>query len=279
MEKSLKIAAAKDLLSTNVVKRIISEHKDFEFMKLGKKDKLASIKSSLYAKEYDMVCVPLSSVDFVLPDGIVLAGVSKRYSPTLKFIGSFKALEGDTLRDIKKGSKVLVADDIIKDQLKQLLPDLNCQNSPDSFKQMAESLKKEEIDGFVTYEYLIEENHFDPSPYYIWEFSPYEIVGTPAAGVVTYICRMDDIIVRKFIKDLHQAETSRSTNIERKVMKAFAKNKIGAYCFQDERNNYQIHASHTTDKNHRCFFTQSTTAGLAEKTIEILKNEANVSHI
>ncbi len=279
MEKSLKIAAANDLLSTNEVNRIISEHKDFEFAKLGKKTGLNSIKSSLYAKEYDMVCVPLSSVEFTLPDGIVLAGVSKRYNPEIKFIGRKEALEGDTLRDIKKGSKVLACDEIIKDQLDQLLPGINCQISHDTIENITKRLDNNDIDGFITYQYLIDESNLDINAYYTWEFSPYEIVGTPAAGVVTYICRMDDIIVRKFIKNLHQAETSRSTNIERKVMKAFAKDKIGAFCFQDERNNYQIHASHTSDKNHRCFFTQSTTAGLAEKTIEILKDEANVSHI
>ena len=248
-------------------------------MNLGKKVRLDSIKSSLYAKEYDMVCVPLSNVGFVLPDGIVLAGVSKRFSPQLKFIGNYKALDGETLRDIKKSSKIWVPDEIIKDQLEKLLPDVNCQVCHHSLEEMTEGLKNEKIAGFITYQYLISESGLDISPYYVWEFSPYEIVGTPAAGVVTYICRMDDIIVRKFIKGLHQAKTSRSTNIERKVMKAFAKDKIGALCFQDERNNYQIHASHTTDKNHRCFFTQSTTAGLAEKTIEILKDEANVSHI
>lgn len=279
MEKSLKIAAANDLLSTNEVKRIISEHNDFEFAKLGKKTGLKSIKSSLYAKEYDMVCVPLSSVEFTLPDGIVLAGVSKRYNPEIKFVGKKETLNGETLRDIKKGSKILAPDEIIKDQLDQLLPEVNCQLSYDTPQEMAKRLESNDIDGFITYQYLIEETNLNIDAYYIWEFSPYEIVGTPAAGVVTYICRMDDIVVRKFIKKLHQAETSRSTNIERKVMKAFAKDKIGAFCFQDERNNYQIHASHTSDKNHRCFFTQSTTAGLAEKTIEILKDEANVSHI
>jgi len=279
LEKSLKIAAAKDLLSTNEVKRIISGHPDFEFAKLGKKTGLDSIKSSLYSKEYDMVCIPLSNVAFVLPDGIVLAGVSKRYSPELKFVGNQHALDGDTLRDIKADSKILVPDGIIKDQLEKLLPTINCQQSYDSLEQMATRLKNDEIAGFVTYQYLIDETGYDTTPYYVWEFSPYEIVGTPAAGVVTYICRMDDIIVRKFIKNLHQAETSRSTNIERKVMKAFAKDKIGAFCFQDDRNNYQIHPSHTNGENHRCFFTQSTTAGLAEKTIEILKDEANVSSI
>jgi len=279
LEKSLKIAAAKDLLSTNEVKRIISGQKDFEFAKLGKKTGLDSIKSSLYAKEYDMVCVPLSGVGFTLPDGIVLAGVSKRYSPELKFIGQHTALNGDTLRDIKDDSKILVPDGIIKDQLDKLLPNINCQVSHDSLEQMASRLSNQDVAGFVTYQYLIDETGFDISNYYVWEFSPYEIVGTPAAGVVTYICRMDDIIVRKFIKNLHKAETSRSTNIERKVMKAFAKDKIAAFCFQDDRNNYQIHASHTSDANHRCFFTQSTTAGLAEKTIEILKDEANVSSI
>ena len=279
MEKSLKIAAAKDLLSTNEAKRIISEHKGFEFAKLGKKNGLDSIKSSLYAKEYDMACISLSSVDFVLPDGIVLAGVSKRYNPELKFIGSNSALAGKTLRDIKKGSKILAPNGIIKDQLLELLPEVNCKASHDSFEDMAKRLKSNDIDGFITYQYLLDETGFDSSSYYIWEFSPYEIVGTPAAGAVTYICRMDDIIVRKFIKNLHKAETSRSTNIERKVMKAFAKDKIAAFCFQDERNNYQIHASRTSEGNHRCFFTQSTTAGLAEKTIEILKDEANVSSI
>ena len=279
MEKSLKIAADKDLLCTNVAKRIISEYKDFEFAKLGKKNSLDSVKSSLYAKEFDMVCVPLSNVDFVLPDGIVLAGVSKRYNPELKFVGNPNSLDGDSLRDIKSRAKVLVSDEIIKDQLQLLLPGIDCAFSHDSLSDLEARLKKGEIDGFVVYQYQIDETGYDTSPYYVWKFSPYEIVGRPAAGVVTYICRMDDIIVRKFIKDIHKAETSRSTNIERKVMKAFAKNKIGAFCFQDERQNYQIHASHTSDKNHRCFFTQSTTAGLAEKTIEILKDEANVSHI
>lgn len=279
MEKSLKIGSSSDLLSLNVAKQLISENKGFEYARIAKKASLDKIKQELYAKEYDMVCLPLSKIPFVLPDGIVLAGVSSRFDAQMKFIGHSDCLSGDTIRDLKPGSKVLVNSSIIKDQLVKLLPEVDCIVKNGPFNEMAQKLKNKEVDAFICPNYQIEQNEFDLDGKYEWTFSPYEMVGTPASGVVTYICRMDDIIVRKFIKELHQSDTSRCTNIERKIMKFFDAGTIGAYCFKDERNNFQIHAAHTAEENERCFFTQSTSAGLAEKIIEILSNETNLSHI
>jgi len=279
LEKSLKIGSSTDLLSLNVANQIISENNGFEYAKISKKGNLDAIKQELYAKEYDMVCIPLSKVPFTLPDGIVLAGVSKRYDPSLKFVGKQNCLQGDTLRDINQGAKILVKSKIIKEQLLQLLPSVECIVKDIDFKSIRAEFDENSIDGFICAGYELTQNDFDTTGHYLWTFSPYEIVGIPADGVVTYICRMDDIIVRKFIKDMHQSKTSRCTNIERKVMKAFSPGSIGAFCLKDERNNFQIHASHTDKENERCFFTQSTSAGLAEKIIEIFSNETNLSTI
>ncbi len=279
MEKSLKIASSKDLLSINVVKQLISENKGFESARISKKGSLDTIKQELYAKEYDMACIPLSSVPFVLPDGIVLAGVSKRFDSSLKFIGAPSCLNGGTLRDLKKGVKVLVPNQIIKDQLLKLLPDTLCEVRDLNFDEFSSQLTDKKVDAFICPAYEIEQNKFDSSEYYEWTFSPYEMVGIPADGVVTYICRMDDIVVRKFIKDIHHSDISRCTNIERKIMKSFELDTLGAYCSKDERNNFHIHASHTAEENDRCFFTQSTSTGLAEKIIEIFSNETNLSTI
>lgn len=279
MEKSLKIGSSTDLLSLNVAKQLISENKGFEYARISKKGSLDAIKQELYAKEYDMVCIPLNKVPFVLPDGIVLAGVSKRFDPSLKFIGKEECLSGETLRDIKAGTKVLVRNAIIKEQLIKLLPEITCIVEDITFSSIKSKMDDQSIDAFICASYELSQNDFDTKDFYEWTFSPYEMVGIPADGVVTYICRMDDIVVRKFIKDLHQNETSRCTNIERKIMKSFAHGSIGAYCVKDERNNFQIHASYNAIENERCFFTQSTSTGLAEKIIEIFSNETNLSHI
>lgn len=279
LEKSLKIASSKDLLSINVAKQLISENKGFEYARISKNGSLDSIKQELYAKEYDMACLPLSNIPFVLPDGIVLAGVSERFDSSLKFVGSPNCIDGETLRDLKPGVKVLVPNQIIKDQLLKLLPEVQCEVNDLNFKDIATQLKENKIDGFICPVFEIDQSDFNLSDYYEWTFSPYEMVGIPAAGVVTFICRMDDIIVRKFIKGIHQNDISRCTNIERKIMKSFDLDTLGAYCSKDERNNFHIHASHTSEENDRCFFTQSTSAGLAEKIIEIFSNETNLSTI
>ena len=279
MEKSLKIASSKDLLSLNGAKQIISENNGFEYARISKKGSLDSIKQDLYAKEYDMACIPLHKIPFVLPDGIVLAGVSKRHDPNLSFVGRLDCLQGETLRDIKSGTRILVKSQIIKEQIIKLLPEVDCTVTSMEFSEIKKAFSERKTDGFICPIYEIEQNNFDLTGLYQWKFSPYEMVGTPAEGVVTYICRMDDIVVRKFIKDLHQSETSRCTNIERKIMKSFESGNVGAYCFRDERNNFQIHATHIGEQVEPCFFTQSTSAGLAEKIIEILSNETNLSTI
>ncbi len=279
MEKSLKIGSSSDLLSYNEAKQLISGNTGFEYVRIRKNASLDSIKQELFAKEYDLVCVPLSKLPFVLPDGIVLAGVSKRYDTTLSFIGNQNCLKGPTIRDIREGSKILVQSEIIKLQLQKLLPEVDCQIDTGNFVDTTELLKSNKIAGFIRPNYEFEQNKFSLDDHYVWNFSPYEMIGVPADGVITYVCRMDDIIVRKFIKNIHESDTSKCTNVERKIMKSFDSGTIGAYCFKDEHNNFQIHAVNNIEGNERCFFTQSTSAGLAEKIIEILSNEANLSTI
>lgn len=279
MDKVLTIASSADLFSLNAAKQIISQNPGFNYYSMGSKVSFESIKSNLISKDFDMACIPLSMAGFSLPDGLVMAGVSQRSDSTLKFIGNFECLDGSTLRDIKTGSQVLVANKIIADQLLVLLPDIKVKVKKVKASDAHKMLLNKEIDGYVMPDFLIQLEKVDIEKFYCWTFSPYEVISKAGSGVVTYLCRMDDIILRRFIKSFHDGSTSRCTNIERKVAKVFPNEEIAAYCYIDERNNFQIHASLTKEVNDRCFFTQSTSDNLAEKIIEILKNETNVSHI
>lgn len=279
MDKPLTIASSSAFLAKSASNHIASTTDSAKMVKLKGNYTFDSIKSQLMAKDYDLAVINLADAPFQLPDGLVIAGVSERKDASLKFLGNPDCLNGGSLRDLKAGAKIKVRYKIVKDQLLKLFQDLEIIVDKSSIIEFHKELDAGKIDGFIMAKFQFEQLNIDQNNYYEWEFSPYELVSKGGEGVAAYLCRMDDIYHRKIIKNFHHSPTSVCTNVERKITRAFPNNPIGAFCFMDDRNNYQIHSSVSLDKNHRSFYSQSTSDSLADKILELLQNETNVPHI
>jgi len=279
LDKPLTIASSSAFLAKTASKHIVNTNDSARIVKLKGNYSFDSIKSQLMAKDFDFAVINLADAPFNLPDGLVLAGVSERKDASLKFLGNPDCLTGESLRDIKKGAKIKVRYDIVKDQLLELFEDLEVITDKNPITDFHKDLESGNIDGYIRAKFEFEQINLPENKFYEWDFSPHEIVSKGGEGVAAYLCRMDDILHRKIIRSYHHSPTSVCTNVERKITRAFPNNPIGAYCFMDSRNNYQIHSSVSLDKNHRSFYSQSTSDSLADKILELLQNETNVPNI
>lgn len=279
LEKSIKLVSTSDHLCKNAIEGLLSEFPDLIFSNFGRKLTFEAVKTLLISKEFDIIVSTFEKLPKKLPDGAVMAGVSKRAETELTFIGNPKSLNGSTLRDLKENATVYTRNKLISAQFTSFLPAAECLEVKSSVSEMIKEVNQGQKDGFIVAAHELNGFEDKIEALYKWKFSPYEMVGVPADGAVIFICRMDDIIVRQFIKDIHQNATSVCTNVERKISKAFEPGTLGAYCALDERGNYITHAVQLEPELNRCSFAQTTTSGLSDKIIELLKEKQNVPNL
>ncbi len=281
LEKSVRLASTSDLLTRNESKRLLSQFPEIIYSKLSKNVTQDVISKLLLAKECDIIMTPFARLPKKLPDGAVLAGVSERSDSKLVFIGREDVLNGPTLRDIKEGTQVITRSSIVSLQLQSLLENVECIESRLRVDQLLGDVRKKKIDACILYAFELEEENLNLDGFYRWDFSPYELIAQAGTGVVTFMCRMDDIIVRQFIKQFHTSASSICTNVERKISKAFDNENIAAFCHIDERGNYRTFVAY--EKEDGCLIRENlampTTSGLADKLIEQIKSTENVSNI
>ena len=211
------------------------------------------------------------------PD-LAVSGVSTRANPRDLLI--IHADHVDPTRPIKVCSGATIGTSSIrrKVQVHSFDESINLVDIRGNVPTRINKVRTGEVDGIVLAAAGVERLTIDLSDLEVVRFNPLECVPAPAQGVIGYQCRKEDRVSRTIIKDIHHSDVSACTNVERKILNLLdggCQLPLGAYCTRDANGHYHCTAILGTipgEKIARASASRSTSAGLAEHIVSVLKN-------
>lgn len=210
------------------------------------------------------------------PD-LVLAGVSKRANPADWLIARPEAVEEGRPFRLKSQAVVGTSSARRKAQLRHFRPDVSFVDIRGNVPTRLRKLEEGQTDAIVLAAAGIERLELDLSHLHVQPLYPREFVPAPAQGVLAYQCRRDDTPLRKTLLAIHDEDTARTVQVERKVLQLTGGGchaPLGAYCERDPNGFYHLFGAWASAWDQPVRFARqsaSTTHLLAERLVEALK--------
>jgi len=235
------------------------------------------IEDALLRGEVDMAVHSMKDLPTVQPEGLVVAGVSYRETPSdCILIRKDRVTEGKIYR-LPEGAVVGTSSVRRKAQLQHFRPDVTLKDVRGNVPTRIQKLRDGQFDAIILAQAGITRLQLDTSDLELITPHVREFVPAPAQGVLAYQCCTSDIEMRRIIRMIHHPEVSACTNVERKILKLLdggCQLPLGAYCERDQLGHYHIHtalAEGFPGPVRHVKMSSSTTYELAEQMVERLK--------
>lgn len=235
------------------------------------------IEEALLAKEIDLAVHSMKDLPTNSPEGLSIAGVSKRANPADSLVMNPKALTPGEIFRIKKGAVVGTSSARRKAQLKDFRPDIVLKDIRGNVPTRLKKLQEGQFDGIILAAAGLERLQLDLSAFEVFPFNPKEFVSAPAQGVLAYQTRSEDVATKQLVKAIHDKHTAEIIFVERKVLNLFdggCQLPLGVYCEKDHMENYHVFAAIANSAEgpiRRAKVSYSTRDGLPEKVVEELQ--------
>jgi len=236
------------------------------------------IEEALLRGDVDMAVHSMKDMPTNHPEGLVITAVSYREDPADWLLVRKAALEEGQLFKLKKNAIVGTSSARRKAQLLDFRSDVQIQDIRGNVPTRVEKLRTGNFDAIMLAAAGLSRLELDLSDLHLVKFSPREFIPAPAQGVLAFQTAKDDLTIRRLLKQLHHADVSAVTNIERKVLQLMDGGchlPLGAYCERDAQGNYHVWAAMAERWDapvKRVSLSSSTNYQLAEKIVEQLKS-------
>lgn len=242
------------------------------------------LEDALLRGDVDLAVHSMKDLPTVSPEGLVLTAVSYRENPTDTLIICQNCEDENLPLRLKKGARVGTSSARRKAQILSVRPDLEMVDIRGNVPTRLGKLMTSQFDAIVLASAGIKRLELDLSAFPTVELNPREFVPAPAQGVLAYQTCDADIETRRLLKNIHNSEVARVTNIERKALRLLnggCQMPFGVYCEQDAQGNYHVWASKADSWNSpvvRVNISSSTSYGLAERVVEELERKHKEVH-
>lgn len=261
----------------NIIKTKGDKIQDLSFDKLeGKGFFTKEIEDALLDGTADIAVHSLKDLPTSSPEGLALAGLSQREDPADLLIIRKDISDASSPIFLKKGAIVGTSSIRRKTQIKDLAPFVEVKDLRGNVPTRIAKLAEHNYDAIILAHAGINRLAIDLSAFNTKRLNPEEFVPAPAQGVIAYQTRKDDIPTRKLLSQIHNKETAKATNVERKVLQLMdggCQMPLGVYCTIDQSGNYHAMAAYAKEGSSqviRARISQSTSLHLAERLVEKL---------
>ena len=254
------------------------QHLGFSKME-GKGFFTKEIEDSLLRGDIDMAVHSMKDLPTTSPEGLTITAVSYRENPTDTLVICSDCNDDALPLRIKKGGRVGTSSARRKAQLLSLRPDLEVVDIRGNVPTRLNKLVSEQFDAIMLATAGLQRLKIDLAQFHVVELNPREFVPAPAQGVLAYQTCTTDLATRRLLKNIHQSEVARVTNVERKALNLLqggCQMPFGMYCEQDQAGNYHVWAAQAHAWNTpvaRVNFSSSTSYGLAERVVKELEQQ------
>ncbi len=249
------------------------QHLSFDKLE-GKGFFTKEIEDALLQGEIDMAVHSMKDMPTTQPDGLMLAGVSYRETPSDCLLIHPSAFDPTLPLKLKKGAKVGTSSSRRKAQLLDIRPDLELCDIRGNVPTRANKAKTAELDAVMLAAAGLNRLELSLDGVELVQLSPKEFIPAPAQGVLAWQVRREDMAMRQVIQKIHKKETVRVTNIERATLKLLGGGcqiPFGLYCEQDAAGNFHAFAAYAEAWDaplKRFRLSSSTSANMPKRILE-----------
>lgn len=205
------------------------------------------IEDELLAGEIDLAVHSMKDMPTTPPDGLVITAVSYRENPADQLLIHPDAVDENQILRFKQNAIIGTSSARRKAQIRHLRGDVAIKDIRGNVPTRIEKLRSGEFDAILLAAAGIERLKLDLSDLTVITLHPREFVPAPAQGVLAWQTRTDDLETRRILKNLHQGDVAKATNIERTVLKLMEGGchiPLGVYCEQDQMGHFHVWAAY-----------------------------------
>jgi hydroxymethylbilane synthase len=251
---------------------------DTSFDKLeGKGFFTKELEDELLAKNIDLAVHSHKDLPTTSPEGLIVAGVSKRADPSELLIMN-KAVRDDKQQfGLKKNAVIGTSSSRRKSQLLAFRPDLQLKDIRGNVPTRVKKLREGQFDAILLASAGIERLELDLDDLHTESISPEIFVPAPAQGVLAWQTREDDAELLSAIDEISDLDTLIRINIERQVLNMFdggCQLPLGIYCDtdpDDDRLKFRVWVSVADSWNSQpkqLYFETFDTDGLSDQIVD-----------
>ena len=245
------------------------------FIELVDNENYLQKEQALLTHAIDTFVCPLTEVPIPTSPGVVIGGLSDRFSAKDLLIVHPDKLNSSRTLKLNPGAIIGVHSDRQRVLMNHIIPGLNFRQIQNGSDLIPESLSDGQLDGVVLAHSDIQMSDINLDKWHIQLLNPIEFVPSPGQGVWAYLVRENDLETRKAIYELHHTDVSQLTNIERQTLALFQSESpiLGLHCSKDANNFYHLYGMYANSPDSAPVFhriSQSTTHKLSERMFEAL---------
>lgn len=215
------------------------------------------------------------------PDGLLVAGVSKREDPSELLIINKQHVDEKQKFNLKKNALVGTSSTRRKSQLLAFRSDIEIKDLRGNVPTRIKKLKEGLYDAIMLAAAGVERLELDLEDFYVERLSPEVFVPAPAQGVLAWQIREDDTELLDIIDEINDLDVLIKTNIERQILNMFeggCQMPLGVYCDtesdDEDRLKFMVWLSHAEAWNQQpkqLYFETLDTDGFADKIVDHVK--------
>lgn len=229
-------------------------------------DASENIFDDLISGSCDLVVMDLADLR-KLSDDLCIAALSERSEAQYKLYIRNSSLDKSRDLRVKENTTFGVTNKLLGKMVNQLRPD--CEY--DMIWQKGFAASEWTHDALITNLNVGIESHHK------FDLHPSEFPPKAGKGVSAFICRKDNLPLRKSLATIHETSVSLCTNVERSIEHKLSEQNVleaGVFCEQDANGNYHVSLSFLEgNKSLKSVkYSQSTNYQLVEKVIDLIKN-------
>jgi hydroxymethylbilane synthase len=251
------------------------QHLSFDKME-GKGFFTKEIEQALLDKEVDVAVHSMKDLGTTQPDHLVITAVSYREDPSDWLIIRKDQTENILFR-LRKGGVVGTSSARRKAQFGHFRPDVTFENIRGNVPTRLQKLRDGVADGIILAAAGLKRLKEPLDEFEVVRLNPKEFIPAPAQGVLAFQTRVDDLATRRLLKSIHQSDTAKITNVERRVLQMLdggCQLPLGIFCERDAMGHYHVWAALGQEEGaplRTARLSSSTTHQLAEKVVAHLQ--------
>lgn len=171
------------------------------------------------------------------PDGLMVAGVSRREDPSDTIIMSKEAADDKQKFGLKRNAVVGTSSARRKSQILAFRPDVSLKDLRGNVPTRVDKLRKGDYDAIILATAGLERLELDLEDLHVEKLNPEEFIPAPAQGVLAWQTREDDNELLNVIDEISDLDVLIKINIERQILNMFdggCQLPLGVYCDTEE---------------------------------------------
>lgn len=217
-----------------------SQQWDTSFEKLeGKGFFTKELEDALLEKTIDLAVHSHKDLPTTSPEGLMVAGVSRREDPSDILIMSKDAGDPKLKYGLKKNAIVGTSSSRRKSQILAFRPDVELKDLRGNVPTRINKLRNGDYDVIILATAGVERLELDLDDLHVERLNPEEFVPAPAQGVLAWQTREDDNELLEVIDEINDLDVRIKINIEREILNMFdggCQLPLGVYCDTDEED-------------------------------------------